>query len=164
MDKRKRQAIKDVMRVFMFDMWLRFYFVQEEDGKLFVRVPEDEVEAIREKDSQLAELVDIFNGQEIDQESSTNTICSFVASRFDGAVYPAGTIAEVLNSSRFKIDNYVFNLWVKTHEPLLDEKRYSFEDWEESFAEWRQLDEVKEYLNKLTLSNVEGACASDAVH
>ena len=58
----------------------------------------------------------------------------------------------LLDSKIFKIENYLFNVWLKGHESLLDAEKKPFSAWSGMFAEWLQTDEVKKYRKELEKS------------
>jgi len=143
------QAVADIAEVFMFDQWLRHYFVVEKEGKLRLEIPEDDMKAIYEHEAHLAPLADMANNSELTYESSQTNVCAFVGARYDGAKYPAGVVSSALNSKQFKIEQYVFNVWFKMHEQYLDESRMPFSEWREMYEGWNGMPQVKEYRRKL---------------
>jgi hypothetical protein len=142
-------AVADIAEVFMFDQWLRHYYTVEKDGKILLEVPEEDVKSIYEHEAHLAPLLDMLNNTEISYEKCQTTVCAFVGARYDGSKYGDGVIAHALDSKRFKIEMYVFGVWLKGHESYLDERRMPFAEWREMYAGWNGLDQVKEYRKKL---------------
>lgn len=142
-------AVADIAEVFMFEQWLRHYFVVEKDGKLFIEIPQDDLKEIYAKHEHLGPLADMFNNAEISYEKCQATVCSFVGARYDGSKYGADVVARTLDSKTFKVEMYVFGVWMKGHEQYLDERRMPFEEWREMYAGWNSMDEVKEYRKKL---------------
>lgn len=50
------RALVDVSRVFHFEFWLRYYFVEEKDGKLFIALNEEQSKRVRDQFSEYWEL------------------------------------------------------------------------------------------------------------
>ncbi len=144
------RALEDVSEVFMFDQWLRFYFIHEEDKKLIVKVPKEVGDQVEKDFPVMKGLLDMFNNEEIDQQKSTNNVCAFIGARFDGTKYTGKIIPKVFDSKNFKIDTYLFSLWMKGHETYLESEVMTFGDWKELYAGWKDQDEVKDYISRLT--------------
>ena len=143
-------VVRDVAEVFQFEHWIRFYFLEErEEGKLFVNIPEEVVQIIHANHAHLAGLVPLINQSEIDYAKSVATVSEYVASKLDGDKYEANSVGAVLDSKAFKVEMYVFNLWIKGHEEMLDEVVYGFDGWADMYREWKAQDEVKAYILKL---------------
>ncbi len=159
-----QNAVSDVSLIVRFEHWLRFYFVVEDGGALKLSVPGETMENLKSKEGFLAPLAEMLNNGEITQEGSQLTVCNFVGARLDGTKYPIGVCDRVFDSSAYKIENYVFSLWLKGHEPYLDEREHEFAEWEEMYSEWRKLDEVKEYVAKLTQGSAAQGDGSGTVH
>lgn len=147
-----RNAPNEVLDIMQFEHWLRFYFVEEVDGKLELRVPDKEMERIKDELPVMHSLVELLNNREITQQLCTETVCSFIAARLDGQKYPEGTITRVFDGKKFKLEMYLFSLWNRTHEAKLDEEYLFYPSWQKMFAEWKETDEVKQYIAKLTIS------------
>lgn len=143
------QAVADIAQVFMFEQWLRHYFVVEKDGKLSMEIPEDDLAVIHAQHEGLAGLADMLNHDEITYEKCQATVCAFVGARFDGSKYGPEVIARTLDGKAFKIEMYVFGVWLKGHENYLDAGKLPFSEWVEMYAGWKAMDQVKEYRRKL---------------
>lgn len=147
-DLRFDRAVDDVIEVIMFDQWLRHYFARERDGKLFLEIPEEAVAEIRREHPGLFTLAEPLNNKEITYQVCQDNLCTFLAATLD-TKYADNLVASVFDSRQFKIEQYVFSLWVKGHESHLDEAVRPFAEWREMYANWKQMDEVKEYILKL---------------
>ncbi len=147
-----RNAPDEVLDIVQFEHWLRFYFVEEIDEALELRVPDVEMERIRKELPMMHGLVELLNNREITQQICTETVCSFIAARLDGEKYPEGTVTRVFDGKKFKLEMYLFNLWSRTHEARLDEEYLFFSAWREMFDQWKETEEVKQYIAKLTIS------------
>jgi hypothetical protein len=142
-------AVKDIVEVFMFEHWLRHYYVVEKDGRLFIEVPQEDLTRVYEREEHLAPLVDMLNNEEISYEKCQATVGAFVGARYDGSKYGGDTVARAMDSKTFKIEMYVFGVWLKGHEAYLDERKMDFAEWREMYQGWNALDQVKEYRKKL---------------
>jgi len=142
-------AVADIAQVFMFEQWLRHYYVVEKGGKLFIEIPQDDLVEIHSKYEGLSGLADMFNNSEISYEQSQTMVCAFVGARFDGSKYAPEVVARTLDGKAFKIEMYVFGVWMKGHEAYLDAEKLPFSDWAEMYEGWKGLDQVKEYRRKL---------------
>jgi len=143
------EAVTDIAEVFFFEQWLRHYFVVEEDGKLMLKIPQDDLRIIYEKHQYLGPLADMLNNSEISYESCQASVCAFLGTRFDGTKYGPNVVSSTLDSKAFKIEMYVFGVWFKGHESYLDAEKLSFGDWMEMYTGWNGMDQVKEYRSKL---------------
>lgn len=155
------RAVQEVFEVFMFEFWLRYYYVVEAEGGLRIEMPDAVMDQVREKHPNLAPLAELMNHDVIDRQRSHDTVCSFVGARLDNGRFPSGVISNVFNSKAFKIENYVFSLWLKGHESYLDEAPMEFGEWQEMYTHWKDMDEVKDYLARLKegAGPVEGAAS-----
>lgn len=157
------KAAEDASRVLMFDQWMRYYFVTKEDDKLFLRIPEQTAEEIKASEPNYVSLLEMVNGEELTYEKNQATVCAFIGARFDGSKYSADIMPRVFDSKEFKLEMYVFNLWLKGHEKYLDEQYHSFADWMEMYAEWKKMDEVQAYLARLEKTAAAGEPESDTL-
>lgn len=142
-------AVADIAQVFMFEQWLRHSFAVEKDGRLFIEIPEADLAEIHGKYEGLGGLADMFNHDEITYEKCQTMVCTYVGARFDGSKYGPDVVPRTLDSKTFKIEMYVFGMWLKGHGAYLDAERLSFADWMEMYDGWKALDQVKEYRRKL---------------
>ena len=148
-DRQYAQAVTDITEVFMFEQWLRHYFVVEKDGTLFIEIPDEDLKEIHGKHEGLGGLADMLNHSEITYEKCQDMVCAFVGARYDGSKYGPDVVARTLDSKAFKIEMYVFSVWLKGHESYLDAEKLPFAEWTEMYAGWKSLDQVKEYRRKL---------------
>lgn len=146
-----KAAIKDTVRIFQFDNWVRFYYIKSEGEQMSVEIPADVLQRVEKEYPDLHKLADTMCGS-IDYQKSHDIVCAHVAAHLDGSKYDSSVMPKVFDAPQFKIEMYVFNMWMKMHEPYLDEKTMFFSDWEEMWEEWNKLDEVREYRDKLVQS------------
>ncbi|MBU1248892.1 MAG: hypothetical protein KKB70_09345 [Proteobacteria bacterium] len=155
------KAAVDACQVLMFDQWMRHYYVKEEGEKLFLSIPEEKMKDIEEKYPDLHPLSAMVNEEELTYEKSQATVCSFIGSRFDGQKYDPTIMPKVFDSKEFKLEMYVFNLWMKGHMSYLDENLLDFSEWQEMYAEWKMMDQVQAYLKKLAKTGPADLDAAD---
>jgi len=158
-----KNAVKDALEIFQFDQWLRFYFVeQKEEDELWVEVPDDVMAQIKKDHPALHRLADLVNNAKTDYKRAQENVCAYVGARLDGQKYEATVLPQVFDNATFKVEMYVFNVWLKMHEPHLDEEYMNFEGWMEMYEGWNSMDEVKEYRAKLVQSGTDpGSPACD---
>jgi hypothetical protein len=132
-----------------FENWLRFYFLRDEDGTLYVRVPEEAAARIEADYPEYLKLVELLNDEPIDYQKSMSTICQYVVSTFDTVKYQQGTVSRVFDSDDFQLEMHLFNVWAQAHEEELDRGFFEFAQWMEFFEEWKATPEVVEQMEKV---------------
>ncbi len=145
------QSINAVLEVVMFENWLRFYFITEEDGKdaLYITIPEQGVNRIKELYPHLHPLAETVNNKEVTFDSSRAAVCEHVLVEVDGKSIPKEMSNTVFDSITFQVELQLFNTWVQAHEEQLDESFLEFGAWRNFFSQWRQTDTVKELALKM---------------
>ena len=130
-----------------FEQWLRFYFIVEEDGKLFIRVPGHEMETARLFYPQLYPVADALNNCEIDHQSAMNAMCENL---LGGPFAMSGQQwAKVLSGEDFKLTLQLMSFWVQAEEDGLGGEAMSFHAWRERFKAWRESPVIREYTARL---------------
>lgn len=142
-------AARQVVRILMFEHWIRYYFVTENNDKLFIEVPEDVLKQTFEGHPELAPLIDMVNHRQTSFELSHTNVCAFINAFLGTRAYDPQQLPGVFDDKGFKIDMYMFNLWIKGHERHLDNGVMSFSEWLEMYSSWLAMDEVKAYRAKL---------------
>lgn len=145
-------ALKAIREVMMFENWLRFYFIAEQEGeeqKLFIMVPPQAEKRIREQHPALWVMVEALNNKEITPERSRESVVTFVSGELEGSAFKAGLAARVFDSSNFHLEMQLFNIWVQSHEEQLDASFVDFATWSEMFLEWRASEKVKQYVEEM---------------
>lgn len=143
------KAVKSISEVLIFENWLRFYFIDEEDdGKLFIRIPDKADMRIRENWPNMHTLADDLNNKEITPESSREAVVVFISDQLDGSAFKPGTAERVLNSTTFQFEMHLFSMWVEGHAEQLDETFQDFGSWLTMYADWKKSDKVKEYIDQ----------------
>ncbi len=159
------KSIEKVLEVVMFENWLRFYFISEEEGsdKLFIHVPEQGMTRIKELYPHLYQLAESVNNKEITFDSSRSAVCEHVLVEVDGKSIPKEMSPMVFDSATFHVELQLFNTWVSAHEEQLDEGFLEFGAWRNFFSQWRQTDNVKGIALKM-MSAAAAAGQEDSSH
>ncbi len=147
-----KNAVKDTVEIFQFEQWVRFYFVVEKDDKLWIKIPDEVMADMKENNPAFHRFADTVNDAPVDYQRSQDNLCTYVAARLDGQKYETTVLPQVFDNATFKVEMYIFNVWLKMHEKHLDEAYLAFEEWMEMYKGWNDLDEVKEYRRKLVLN------------
>jgi len=143
------KEVKSISEVLIFENWLRFYFIsEEEDGKLFIRIPEKADMRIRENWPTLHSLAETINNKEITPETSREAVIMYISDELDGSQMKAGTAERVFSSTTFQFEMHLFGMWVEGHEEQLDTSFLDFGTWLSMFTEWKKSDKVKEYVEQ----------------
>ncbi len=124
-------ALRDI---FMFEQWLRFYFIVEEEERLTVRVPEAVAGRIRTDYPDLADMMDDMSGRELNAEESLEIV--FAAA--EEALGPDASPRELFGNPALDRELALFQEWVAGHEKALDERLFSFKSWRARFEEWKE--------------------------
>lgn len=157
-------AVKRIAEVVMFENWLRFYFIVEEDEKLVLRLPGKAMEQLKKRYPSLYDLAEMLNGKEVDHATSLKEVCLFVAGGCGGKPVPEGLAEKVFESSAFQLELQLFSYWVQGHEAQLDASFMEFAGWQREYEAWKQSDEVRDHIRKLTESAALSPEGSSAVH
>ncbi len=120
-----------------------------------IEIPEDVLNQIHEDHPELHRLADLVNNAVTDYKRSQENVCAYVGARLDGQKYESTVLPQVFDNSTFKVEMYIFNVWLKMHEQHLDEEYMNFNGWLEMYDGWNSLDEVKEYRAKLVESGTD---------
>ncbi|OBQ54887.1 hypothetical protein [Halodesulfovibrio spirochaetisodalis] len=158
------KAVKSISEVLIFENWLRFYFISEEDeGKLFIRIPEKADMRIRENWPHIHSLADELNNKEITPETSREAVIVHISNELDGNTMKPGMAERVLSSVTFQFEMHLFSMWVEGHEEQLDQSFLDFGNWLSMYSEWKQTDKVKQYIDEARekMKAAEAATATD---
>ena len=152
------QGVQCILEAVMFENWLRFYFITEtpsQEDKLFLSVPDQGMQRIRELHPHLQSLAENLNGKELDFETSRSAVCTYVVTEVDGKRIPRNMSDTVFDSSTFQVELHMFNTWVQAHEAQLDKAFLDFTAWRTLFAEWRASDAAREWATQLAAAAVQ---------
>lgn len=133
----------------MFENWLRFYFIIEEDENLRLRLPEQTRARIQELYPDLAPLADALNEQTIDFDISRNSVLRYILDYMDGKSIPRGEAQRILQSATFQARLQLFHTWTQLHEEQLDNAFMEFGAWRSLFSQWLETPGAKELEKKL---------------
>ena len=143
-------AVVRIAQVVMFENWLRFYFISEDEhGRLFIRLPEKAMNKVKKEYAAFYGLAERLNDTEIDHQTSLKEVCLFVASELNGQALSEEMIGRVFDSAVFQIELQLFSSWVQAHEEQLDSAFIEFKDWLKQYNLWKQSDEVENYRKKI---------------
>ena len=157
-------AVSDVTEVFKFEHWARFYFAKEQDGKVFLDVPAEQIESLRNTQGHLVGLLDEINQKDIDYQTSCRMVGAHVCRILDGAKYRPGVVTNALDSREFQIEMHLFSLWVTGHEAMLDEAVLDFSKWVEIFEQWKQSEQVQNFAASLRKSGAKISDGGTTIH
>ncbi|MFP4314935.1 MAG: hypothetical protein ACOC24_04055 [Desulfovibrionales bacterium] len=157
--KKFQKTVEEVFEIFMFEHWLRFYFVKEKDSVLSVEIPDKALDKIREEYPALAPLAEALNGEVISPEVCQRKICEHISITVEQRQTDSEMVPSVLNSPRMNQEIFVFNLWVEGHEEQLDSRFLDFASWKEIYLKWKSTDEAREFINRLVQTPGESGCA-----
>lgn len=148
-------ALAKIIETIMFENWLRFYFIHENDAQdLTIRIPEKGMSMIEKSHPQLAGLADMLNNKVITHQSSMQAVCVHVAASLSTSV-PDSVVEETFSSPEFQMEVNLFGTWVQSHEAQLDESFFPFEEWLTLYKKWRESDKVQQHVEEMnnTLSH-----------
>lgn len=132
-----RRAVDEILKVVIFENWLRFYFINSEgDDEIKIELPEKTLDKIESLFPAYLPLARELNGKPLDFETSRNAILMFVLDYMEGKSLPRGLADKVLSSPEFQLRLRMFNAWVQAHEEQLDRGFMDFGTWAKLFGEW----------------------------
>ncbi len=144
-------ALNDMARVFHFEFWLRYYFIEERDRKLFIELTDEQLKQMQLQFPDFWELAERVQGQPLSPELSQQSVVEFLQVNFEGKKYPANTVLKVLDSKDYSIEMYLFDTWVTLHEEQLMQKIYGFDYWMHVYEEWKMTDKAQQLLQSLKI-------------
>ncbi len=144
-------ALNDMARVFHFEFWLRYYFIQEKDGNLYIELSEEQAKQMQAKFPDFWELVETVQNRPLSPELSQQSVVEFLQVNFEGKRYPANTVLKVLDSKDFSVEMYLFNTWVDLHEEQLMQKIFGFDYWMHIYDEWKTTGKGQQLTQSLKL-------------
>lgn len=137
MDDDFRTAVDEILKVAMFENWLRFYFINsEDDDEIKIELPEKTLAKIKSLYPAYLPLAEELNDKPLNFETSRNAILMFVLDYMEGKTLPRGLADKALSSPEFQLRLRMFNAWVQTHEERLDRGFVDFGTWVKLFEEW----------------------------
>ena len=145
------RALVDVSHVFHFEFWLRYYFVEEKDGRLFITLNEEQRKQVHDQFSEYWELAERVEGVPLSFELSQRVVVEFLQLHMDGVKYPPAAINDVLDNKEFSVEMQLFDTWINLHEEQLMQKIYGFDTWMHIYGEWKDTDKTKQMAQALRL-------------
>lgn len=144
-------ALIDMSRVFHFEFWLRYYFVEEKDGELFIELSEEQTKQMRNQFPEYWELVERVVDTPLSPELSQRAVVEFIQLNMEGVKYPANTVPTILDSREFSMEMHLFDTWNNLHEDQLMQKIYGFDSWMQIYEEWKKTDKAQQLAQSLRL-------------
>ncbi|MDE5833786.1 MAG: hypothetical protein K2H64_12565 [Desulfovibrio sp.] len=147
MDETMTKAIDDLLKVAMFENWLRFYFIkpqEDDDETIKIELPEKTLTKIAALYPEYLPLARELNGKPLDFAASRDAILMYVLDYIDGKSLPRGLADKAFSSKEFQSRLGLFNAWVQIHEEALDRGFLDFGQWVGLFREWEKARESGE--------------------
>lgn len=142
-------ALHEVTRVFHFEYWLRFYFIEERDGSLYIHLTPEQTQQLQATYPDFWDLVERVQGEALSPEVSQRCVVEFLQVNFEGQKYSGATVLQILDSKEFSAEMYLFDTWVTVHEEQLSQKIYGFDYWMHVYAEWKNSDRTQQLRQSL---------------
>lgn len=141
------ENLRHAVELVFFEQWLRFYFIAEEDGKLYIRMPDDELQKARELYPDLTTVAEALNNREIDHQAAMEALCEGM---MNGPYALTGEQwAEILAGRDFRLTLELLSFWVQAEEKGLDEQTLAFHDWKHRFDAWCDSPNIREYVDRV---------------
>lgn len=158
-----KKALKDVTDLCKFELWLRFYYIQETDDGLKLEIPEEVMEQLNHEFPILAGLAEKLKQETITPENSQKILINYIGEKLDGIKYDAEFIPSVLNSKSFEAEINAFHMWVNAHEDQLEQEIMDFREWMQFFEAWKRTEKGQEVLSDLKTPSNQSQ-ASQKIH
>ena len=96
--ERFHNAVAAMLNSVMFENWLRFYFLREDEvseGKyvLSIAIPEKALDRIRERFFEFYPMAEELNGRELTLDVSRSAVCNFIRDTYEGSGTPTRAIS-----------------------------------------------------------------------
>lgn len=144
-----QNALNETARVFHFEFWLRYYFIEERDGSLYINLTDEQLRQMQAQFPDYWELVERVKDRPLSPELSQQSVVEFLQLNLEGKKYPSNTVIKVLDSKDFSLEMYLFDTWVNLHEDQLMQKIYGFDYWMRVYGEWKASDRGRQLLQSL---------------
>ena len=146
-----RAGVEEILQAVMFENWLRFYFINDENGEdnLSLKIPQKSLEKIEQLYPRLYPMAKDLNNKTITFESSRQAILNHIHAHVEGSDIPAGEAARILSSASFQCRLQLFHTWTQLHEPQLDAGFMEFGAWQNLFSQWLNTPGAKELADKI---------------
>lgn len=139
--------LRHAEELILFEQWMRFYFIEEDGGILYIRMPQSVVDMIRHEYPALFPMVEALNDHPIDHQA---TLAILSESMLNGDyALNSEEWAEVLGGSGFKLTLTLLSTWVEAEEDSLDAEQLSFSSWLVRFEAWCASEAILDYAARL---------------
>ncbi|WP_051617110.1 hypothetical protein [Desulfonatronovibrio hydrogenovorans] len=155
MQEKTLEALKDIAEVFKFDLWLRFYFVEEKDDKLQINLDDQVISKFEQEYGHLSRLAAEINKTELNPLTCQKAIVEHILDEFDGKKYEIGFIPKLLDMAVFKAEIQLFNTWAHLHEDQLEKNVLDFEKWKELYDEWKKTENAQKIALSFSTSEMQ---------
>lgn len=155
MRDKTQEALEDISEVFKFELWLRFYFIEEDNGSLRIDLDDQVIEKMGSVYGHLAKLASSLNRVVLNPVVCQEKIVEHLMDQFDGKKYEIGYIPKILDSAAFKTENQLFNTWTQLHEDQLDKTILSFDKWKELYDQWKQSESARKMELSLNMQEAQ---------
>jgi hypothetical protein len=143
------KTVTEVAEVFMFEHWMRFYFMETVGDDLVLSIPAKAMEKIAKDYPHMSGLAEMMNGQIMSPEHSQESICTYISMTLEQRQKDANAVSNVLNSPKLNAELYAFNLWVEANETQLEERFLDFATWKDFYTQWKSTEKGKEFVSTL---------------
>lgn len=144
-------ACAEMVKVFHFEFWLRYYFIEERDNGIFIQLSAEQAKQMQAQFPEFWELVERMQNQPLSPELSQQAVVEFLQLNYDGKKFPSNTVPKVLDTKEFSIEMYLFDTWLNLHEEQLMQKIYGFDYWMHAFSEWKNSDRGQQVAQSLAV-------------
>lgn len=155
MQQEPLESLEEISEVFKFEHWLRFYFIEENNGVLRINLDDRVMEKMKQEYGHLAALASTLNRIELDPVVSRQVIVEHLLDHFDGKKYEIGHIPKILDTAIFKTEIELFNAWTHLYEDQLEKTTLSFAKWKDLYDEWKQTESAKKIGLSLNMQVVQ---------
>lgn len=141
------ENLQHAVDLVFFEQWLRFYFIVEENGKLFIRMPSNELDKARNRYPALISVAEALNDREINHQSAMDALCEGMMT---GPYALSGEQwGEILAGKDFRLAVELLSCWVQADESSLDNATLEFHAWKKRFQAWCETPSIKDYAARL---------------
>ncbi|MDY0276021.1 MAG: hypothetical protein RBR42_11400 [Desulfomicrobium sp.] len=144
-------VLHEIAEVFHFEFWLRYYFIEERDTKLYISLTEEQAKQMKTQFPDYWEMVESMLERSLSPELSQRVVVEFIQLNMAGKKFPVNVVPKIFDTKDFSIEMILFNTWVDLHEEQLMKKIYSFDYWINAYQEWKESDQAKTLALSLTV-------------
>jgi len=78
-----KKALKDVTDFCKFELWLRFYYIQQNEDGFILEIPEEVMDHLRQEYPVLSGLAEKLKSETITPEQSQNILINYIGEQLD---------------------------------------------------------------------------------